>query len=182
MDIIFVPGFGGGKKDMFLFKKILKNHKIHYFNYNTNLQKPIKYYSKKLKRFLKNINRKKKKIGIIGISAGGIIAEYCVKCLNQKVDKLIAVCSPFKGAWITNLFSKRKDIQDLKKGSRVLEQIKNSDSANEKDFFSYFDPLFPGNSGKGENPEHTFFFLHWIIQFYPPIIYKTKFIKQKHLV
>ncbi len=175
--VIFICGMSGGKRDMFLIKKILKEFKIIYFPYDVWLNETIKQTAKKLKKFIDKLNSKNK-VSIISVSAGGIILEYYLKFLdNKKVDKVITICSPFKGTWLAKVFFRsHKGVQELREGSNLLKKIRNKKlkKIKELNFWCYFDPIVPGKSAKGGHPKHTLFFLHWITQFWPPIIYKIR--------
>lgn len=177
--VIFICGMSGGKRDIFLIEKILKGFNVKYFPYDVWFSDTIEQSAKKLKNFIDKLNLKKKeKISIISVSAGGIISEYYLKFLdNKKVDKIVTICSPFKGTWLAKVFFRNhKGVQELRKGSLLLKKIQNKKLKNIKElnFWCYFDPIVPGKSAKGNNPRHTLFFLHWIIQFWPPVIYKIK--------
>jgi hypothetical protein len=43
-----------------------------------------------------------------------------------------------------------------------------------KNIYSKIDFIVPGSSGKGTNPKHTYFFVHPLVQFWPPIIKEIK--------
>lgn len=184
--IIFVPGMAGGKRDMYLIKKIMKDFEVIYFHYDVWLNDSFEKSAKKLDLFITNLNIKRnEKISIIGVSAGGIVVEYYIKFINKsKIEKIVTVCSPFKGTWIASVFfRKHKGVQELRKNSKFLKKLKNEKlihKIREKTFWCFFDPIVPGISAKGKNPEHTFFFLHWVIQFWPPLIHKIKiFLEEK---
>jgi len=176
--IIFVAGMSGGKKDMQLAKKILKEFELLYFPYNTKLTENLEEYANQLKNFIDKLKLKKEeKVSIVSFSAGGIIASYYIKFLDKKkVDKIVTVCSPFRGSWIWRLFLRRKGVQQVRKNSEFLKKIasRNIKPVKELNFWCWFDPLVPGKSAKASNSKHTFFFLHWIIQFWPPIIYNIQ--------
>ena len=176
--VIFISGMSGRKIDMSLTKKILKNFEVLYFPYNTKLTENLEKYAKQLKNFIDRLKlNKNEKISIISFSAGGIIASYYVKFLDKnKVDKIVTVCSPFGGSWIWRLFPKRKGVQQIRKNSILLNKIagKEIKPVKELNFWCLFDPLVIGKSGKAGNSKHTLFFLHWIIQFWPPVIYKIR--------
>ena len=178
--IVFIGGMCGSKRDIFLIKRILKEFNILYFKYDSSLTKTIEQYSLELKKFINKINlNKNEKIKIVSFSAGGIIAEYYLKFVdNDKVDKIIAVCSPFKGSWLPLIYPRKmRGLQECKKNSIFLKKLrahKLKETIGEKTFWCLFDPIVPGISARGENPEHTFFPLHWIIQFWPPLIYKIR--------
>ncbi|MEX2017328.1 MAG: hypothetical protein WD876_02545 [Candidatus Pacearchaeota archaeon] len=180
--VIFIAGMSGGKRDMYIIKKKLVGFEVIYFPYNVWLNDSITKYSKELKRFIDRLKLKRgEKVGIIGISAGGVIARYYLEFIdNKKVDKLVTVCSPFKGSYFTVLASfflrKHKGIRDLRKDSKILKKInrKKFNDIKEKNFYCILDILIPGDSGKGLNPEHTWFFFHNIIHWWPPLINKMR--------
>ena len=180
--IVFICGMYGGRRDMFLIKKVLKSFDVIYFDYDFGLRESISDYAKKLKTFIKNLKlQKDEKIGIIGVSAGGVIADYYLKFLGKnKVDKFVSICSPLHGTYLAKLgflfFGKRKGLKELHQKSPLIKKLTKSRLKNikSKSFWCYFDPLVPGQSAKGENSEHTLFFVHWIVQLWPPLIYKVK--------
>ena len=177
--VIFIAGMSGGKRDMLLVKKILKGFEVLYFPYNTKLTENLEEYAKQLKNFINKLELKKnEKVSIVSYSAGGIIASYYIKFLEKKrVDKIITVCSPFNGTWLWRLSSeKKKGVQQVRKNSDLLKKIASGKikPVKELNFWCWFDPLVLGTSGKASNPKHTIFFLHWIIQFWPPIICKIR--------
>jgi len=177
--VIFVAGMSGGKRDMFLVKKILKEFEVLYFPYNTKLTETFEEYAKQLKNFIDKLKLKKnEKVSIVSFSGGGLIGEYYIKFLDKnKVDKIVTVCTPFKGSWIWRLYSqKRKGVQQARKNSNLLKKIASKEikPVKELNLWCWFDPLVLGTSGKASNPKHSLFFLHWIIQFWPPIIYDIR--------
>lgn len=166
---------------MWLLKVILKKFELIYFPYKTNLEEPIEKIANKLKNFINGLKLNKgEKVSIIGLSAGGIIVEYYLKFLdNKKIDKFISLYSPFKGtylAYIYSLFLKRKGLQQLKSNSIFLNELakKKLNNIKVKNIWCWLDPLVPGTSAKGINPKHTYFFLHWFVQYWPPIILEIK--------
>jgi triacylglycerol esterase/lipase EstA (alpha/beta hydrolase family) len=184
--IVFISGLSGKRRNVFLVKRILKNFDVEYFEYDTKLVEKIQTLAKKLKEFIDKIKlRKNEKIGIIGISAGGIIAHYYLKFLdNKKVGKIVTLCTPFKGTYLPRLYSKkRKGLQQLRSNSRLLKKINSKELAKgikERNYWSFFDPVVPGTSGRGSNPTHTFFFLHWVIQYrFFTVLRIRKFFREK---
>ncbi|MDE1848480.1 MAG: hypothetical protein KGH55_00400 [Nanoarchaeota archaeon] len=157
---------------------MLKNFEVIYFPYDTTLRKSITEYALQLKSFINNLNlTRKEKVSIFSLSAGGIIASYYTKFLDKKrVNKLVTVCSPFGGSWIRIFFRKRRGAQELGPNSILLKRLANKKNKFIKEFnlWCFLDPLVPGTSGKGDNSKHTLFFLHWVIQFWPPIILRAK--------
>jgi len=177
--VIFIPGAIGGKKDMILINKMLKEYDIKYFPYDTGLKNTIEQYSEKLKEFIDELKLEKdEKISIISISAGGIIAEYYLKYLESgKVDKIVTLFTPFKGTWLPHfIYKKKKGFQELRKNSIILEKISNKKliDIEELNIWCWLDPVVPGKSGKGSNPMHVLFPIHGAIQFWPPVIVKIK--------
>jgi len=177
--IVFISGMGGGKRDMFMMKHVLKDFDIKYFNYDTKYTETVEQSANKLKKFIGELEIKQnEKISIIGLSGGGIIADYYLKFIDdRKVDKVVTICSPFKGSWLHLIFSKkRKGLQEIQKESNLIKKLnaKKLEDTKSLNFWCWFDPLVPGTSAKGTKPKHTLFFIHWIIQFWLPLIYKTK--------
>lgn len=176
--VIFIPGFTGGKRDMFVAKKILKKYNLIYFKYNTLLIQTIEEISKELNSFIKSLKLKEnEKINLIGVSAGGIIALYYAKFLNnEKIDKFVTMHSPLKGSYFAWLFPKKlRGLKQLKKNSKFLKKLKKKKTkVNQINFWNYFDVLVPGKSGKGENPINTKMPIHFLVQWWPAIYYKIK--------
>jgi hypothetical protein len=177
--IIFIPGFSGGKRDMYILKKVFKEFDILYFPYDTKLTENLEEYAIQLKNFVNELKLKKgEKVSIISFSAGGIIASYYTKFLDKsKVDKIVTVCSPFKGSYLANLFwKKRKGLQQIKLKSKFLGKLSKKElvGVKTKNFWCYLDFIVQGSSGRGTNPEHTLFFIHPFIQWWPPISYKIR--------
>jgi hypothetical protein len=186
--VIFVPGFYGGKYQIWLIKIILKNFELIYFQYNTTLKESIEKIAKQLKNFINNLKlNKEEKVDIIGLSAGGIIIDYYLKFIdNKKINKFISICSPFKGTYLANIYSlflKSKGLQQLKSNSIFLKELfkKRLNNIKVENIWCLFDLIVPGTSAKGINPKHTYFFLHWFIQYWPPVIFEIKrFLNEKN--
>jgi len=167
---------------MYSIKKALrKDFEVIYFDYDTGLKESIKSYSRELKEFINRLKLKRgEKVSLVGFSAGGIIAEYYARFLDKnRVDKIVTICSPFGGTWYNRVHSsKRKGLKELGYDSKLLKEIKKKKirkDIDELNIWSYLDPLVPAKSGRGSGISlHTYFFIHWIITFYPPIIYKTR--------
>lgn len=180
--IIFLCGMHGGKRDMFVVKRILKDFEIIYFKYDNTLRESIENSAKKLKSFVAGLKLKRgEKVGLIGLSVGGVVADYYLKFLDRsKVDRFVSICSPLHGTYLAALeflfIGERKGLKQFRKDSGLIKKL-NKEKLNgvkAKSFWCWIDPLVPGRSGRGENPEHTLFFLHWIVHFWPPIVYKVK--------
>ena len=175
--VIFISGFLGGKTDILLFKPLLKDFELIYFKYNTSLKQDIETISKQLKNFINKKLKKNEKVSIIAISAGGIIADYYLKFLDSsKIDKLVTICSPFKGTYTAKaFFGKLKGLKQIENNSLFLKELnKKKTTVKRKSIWCKFDPIVPGESAKGKNPKHTYFLLHPIVMFWPPVILEVK--------
>ncbi|MFA5953734.1 MAG: hypothetical protein WC812_04015 [Candidatus Pacearchaeota archaeon] len=176
--IVYISGFTGGKRDIFLSKRILKDYKMIYFKYNTFLIQRVEEIGKELQKFIKSINlNKKEKINLIGLSAGGIIALYYAKFLDKEklVNKIVTIHSPIKGTCLPRLFSKKfKGLKQMQTNSKFIKKLsKNKTKINQLNFWNYIDLLVPGKSGKGENPIQDYI-PHLPTAYWPPIYYKIK--------
>jgi len=177
--IVFIGGFFGTKFDHIVFKKIMKNYKIICFQYNTKLIDSIPNIAKDLDKFIKSLKlENKEKINMIGLSAGGIIADYYLKFINnEKINKFVTIFSPFKGSILTYLFPKKfKGLNNLKNNSEILKKLNKQKLQNIEiiSFWSFLDPIVFGISGKYKNSKHTLFCIHSFIQFWPVISIKIK--------
>lgn len=175
--VIFIYGFTGSTKHARVAKKVFSKSKFLIFEYNSKLKDSIEKISSDLDKFIEKNTKKSDKIYLIGVSAGGIIAEYYSKILNpKKIQALSTICSPINGTYVTRFYSKKlKGLKDLSRNSKILSKIKSSKSkVKEINFYSYFDPLVPGNSGKGKNPEKIGNFFHFTIQYNKKTLIKSK--------
>lgn len=179
--VIFISGFNGHKYDSFLINLFLKNKfKIIYFNHNMSFGKiKIERFAKQLKKFIDKLRLEKgEKISIIALSVGGLIAEYYLKFIdNKKVDKLIALCSPFKGTpWASIFFKERKGMLEIQKHSVFLRKLnkKKLRKVKQESIYCEEDFVVPGKSGKYPKSKKSFFFIHIIIQYWPPAILEIK--------
>jgi triacylglycerol esterase/lipase EstA (alpha/beta hydrolase family) len=175
--IVFIPGLLGGPRDLWVIRPMFKNFEIIPFYYNTTLKEPVEKIAKQLDKFINNLNLKKgEKISIIGLSAGGVIADYYLKYINNKrVDKFVSICSPFKGSYLAHL-TKIANHKNYRLNSKFLTELskKKLKNVKVKNIWCFFDYLVPGTSGKGTNPQHTYFFFHPFIEYWPPIILDIK--------
>jgi hypothetical protein len=183
-ETIFIYGYLGYKKQERIAKKIFGNKNLICFEYNSSLKQSIEDISYELNQFVKSLKIKSnKKVNLIGISAGGVIAEYYSKFINPKiVDKIATICSPLNGTYLANFYPKKfKGLNQLKRNSILLRKLKYKKLGKNKiiNFYSYLDLLVPGNSGKGENPVHTWNFLHFIIQNDKSIFKRIKYFFNK---
>jgi len=183
--VIFIPGFLGTKLDYKFLNYFLKDKfDLIYFDYDTRLKDKIEVIAKKFRRFVNSIKLKKnEKIDIIALSVGGLISEYYLKFIdNKKVDKIVTIHSPFKGANFISLFSKElKGLQEIKKDSLFLKKLnkKHLIKVKELSLYSKYDYVVPGYSGKRGNSIKTYFFIHQLVHVWPPNVSKIiKFLKR----
>lgn len=166
MKTIFLYGFTGSKKDSETSRKFIDD--IICFEYDSSLKQPLEEIAFELDKFIKHNTKKSEKINLIGVSAGGIIANYYTKFINlSKVNKIATICSPFGGTYVSYFYlNRRKGIADLLYGSKFLKKLNSKKLPKNKviNFYSHLDFVVPGNSGKGDNPVHTWDFLHFRIQ------------------
>lgn len=176
--LIFIYGFEGYQNQSKTAKDIFSDYDFLCFEYNSKLKQPIEEIAKELSSFINNKTNKDEKVNLVGVSAGGIIAEYYARFLNpKKVDKLATVCSPFHGTYAPLFYSKeRVGLKELSYNSDFLKKLnsKKLDENKTINFYSFFDILVPFNSGKGENPIHTWNFFHFTIQKDKKILNKIK--------
>jgi esterase/lipase len=163
--VIFVYGFMNSNKDSQTARKVLDNYNVICFEYDSGLKQPIEEIAKKLDDFIFSKTKKDEKVNLIGVSAGGIIAAYYTKFISpNKVDKLATICSPFNGTYVPGFYTKKREgLKELKYNSSFLKKLNSKKLDKEKiiNIYSFFDYLVPGNSGKGENPVHTWNFIHF---------------------
>ena len=174
---IFVYGLEGNKSHAKAAGKIFRDKNLVCFEYDSSLRKPIEELAQELRKFIDSKISKNERVNIIGVSAGGIIADYYKKFLAPaKVEKLATICSPFRGTYITKLYSsKRRGLKELSKDSEFLRKLNSKKSFGETiNFYCPLDVLVPGNSGKGENPVLTKNFFHFLIQKDKKILKKIK--------
>ncbi len=176
--VVFLYGFTGSKKDSQTAKDIFSDYDLLCFEYDSKLRKPLEEIAKDLGGFINSKTSKNEKVNLIGVSAGGIIASYCTKFVSpSKVDKLATICSPFKGSYVPIFYSKKlKGLRELFYGSDFLKKLSSKKLGKDKaiNFYSYLDFVVPFNSGKGENPKHTWNFFHFTIQADKKILRKIK--------
>jgi len=175
--IIFIAGFTGGKRDFIFAKMFFKKYSFIYFKYNTLLVENIEKIARDLKKFIDSLNlEKNEKVYLIGMSAGGVIAEYYAKFLDskKKIKKIYTIHSPLKGSYCLSPI-KLKGAQQLSAKSDFIKKLnKNKTKVNQLNFWNYFDYIVPGKSAKGKNPKNSFMPIHSIIQWWPPIYFSIK--------
>jgi len=176
--VIFIYGFTGTDKDSNVAKRVLNNYNLICFEYNSDLKQSLEKIAKELDNFIISKTKKSEKVNLIGASAGGIIAEYYAKFVSpKKVDKLATICSPLNGTYVPSFYTKnRKGLKELFYGSKFLNKLGSKKLGKSKtiNFYSFLDYLVPGNSGKGENPFHTWNFFHFTITKDKNILNKVK--------
>jgi esterase/lipase len=82
--VIFIYGFTGTNKDSLTAKKVLDNYNLICFEYNSNLRQSLEEISKELDNFIISKTSESEKVNLIGVSAGGVIAEYYAKFVSPK--------------------------------------------------------------------------------------------------
>lgn len=107
--VVIVPGFGNVPVNVSDRVPLLssyemlreREYKVIMWRNNVWSLRPIREQAEELSRIVDGVleKSKAKKVDIIGISMGGIVTMYYLHYLHgaEKVDKFIAVASPFKG-------------------------------------------------------------------------------------
>lgn len=180
MKIIYIPGFLEGKEQLPVIKFALSKHNVMYFKYDTGLKESVPKLALQLKHFIDKIKLKKnEKLGIIGFSAGGIIADYYLKFIDSsKVSMFISICAPVRGTFLPNVCSKkRKGLQQLKKDSKFLSDLQKKKLQHVKKLSIWcpYDLIVSGKPAKqNENSVKTCYFLHVFAPCWPTIISKIR--------
>jgi len=176
--VIFIYGFTGTNRDSQTAKKVLDNYNVICFEYNSGLKQPLEEIAEELDNFIISKTNQKEKVNLVGVSAGGIIATYYTKFVSpNKVDKLATICSPFKGTYVPTFYTKKREgLKELEYNAPFLKKLNYKKLENDKiiNFYSLLDYLVPGNSGKGENPVHTWNFIHFTVSWDRSILKKIK--------
>ena len=151
--ILFIHGFGGGRYEFQPIIRFLKKKgftRFYEFTYpKKHGEVSLTEISRKLGEFVKK-EVKEKRINIIGISQGGIIARYYFQNNKQKkIDRFITLCAPHKGSLMGYLLS-RPGFLDLRPKSKILEEIKKK--KDKMEYFCVYTPfdlmVFPGWNAK----------------------------------
>lgn len=178
--VIYVPGFTGGRRDLQGFKAALKDEfEVLYFDYDTFLKDSLEENAGKLEKFIESLSwNDGEKGAIIGMSAGGVIADYYLKCLkNGRIDKFISLCTPFKGTCLAAIPTKRKGLKELRINHPFLCKLaeKKLENIDEENVYSPFDMVvIPGSSAKGVHPKVCYFPIHPLMEFWPEAIKEIK--------
>ncbi len=177
--VIYIPGFTGGRRDIQGLKKALGNFQLIYFDYDTGLKEPLERTAGKLEEFIEDIKWDNGEKGaIIGVSAGGIIADYYLKFLkNGRIDKFISLCSPFRGTYLAAIPSRREGLVELRRNSPFLRELaeKELKDVEVENIWSPFDiVVIPGSSAQGTNPKISYCPIHPLAQFWPSTIKEVK--------
>ena len=158
-----------------------KDFKFYYFKFKNKFgQRKIETLAEELKTFIDNLNLKKgEKISIIAFSVGGLISEYYLKFIdNKQVDKIITICSPFKGTpWASIFFKKRIGMRELQERSIFLKKLnkeKMPRTIKQESIWDEEDFIVPHKLAKQGKAKRTLFFLHPLIEFWPPTILEIK--------
>jgi triacylglycerol esterase/lipase EstA (alpha/beta hydrolase family) len=185
--VIFISGYNGHKSAPLLMRLFLgRKFKIISFNHNMSFGKiKVEKFAKQLQKYVNKLKlEKEEKVSIVGHSMGGVIAEYYPKFLdNNKVDKLITICAPFKGSPMASIFfSDRKGMKEIQKNSGFLKKLqkKKLRGVREESIYCEEDIVVPNKSGKRGSSIRSYFFIHIIIHFWPPVILEVKrFLEKK---
>ncbi len=149
--ILFIHGFGAGKKQYQPIKKYLKKKGInnfYEFDYDNKFGlASFKLTAKVLSNFIEE-NIKEENINIIAISQGGIIAlEYLKYFKNKNVKKLFTLCSPHSGSMLANM-AVLPGLVDLRANSKLLKELETFVRDSKIDIYSVYTPfdlmVFPG--------------------------------------
>jgi pimeloyl-ACP methyl ester carboxylesterase len=163
--ILFVHGIGANDEQYqpiidFLRKKGIKN--FYQFEYiNKFGLAPIKEAAKELAEYIdKNI--KDKKINIIAISQGGIIAlAYLNFYKNINVDKLFTICSPHQGSKLAKIADLPGFI-DLRPNSALLKELEIFGKEKKINLYSIYTPfdlmVYPGWNARARYGKHKIIF------------------------
>lgn len=149
--ILFIHGIVGNEEQYQPLIKYLKNKGINSFYEFTYVNKfglaSLKVAAKELANFIEN-NVKEKRINIVAISQGGIIALTYLKYFkNVDINKLFTLCSPHRGSLLAKVFDLRGLI-DLRPNSLLLKELDLFLKDNKIDLYSIYTPfdlvVFPG--------------------------------------
>lgn len=149
--IVFIHGFGAGKKQYQPLLKYLKKkgiHKFYEFDYDNKFGlASIKLTAKDLQEFILE-NVKEESVNIIAISQGGIIAlAYLKYYKNKNVNKLFTLCSPHSGSMLANIMN-LPGLVELRKNSKLLKELEVFLGESGIDIYSVYTPfdlmVFPG--------------------------------------
>ena len=149
--VIFIHGLASNRREFipimhFLEKNGIKNY--YEFTYVDRLGEiPLAEIAKKLAVFLSKV--REKKVNIVAISQGGVIARYYLQNLRNKVvEKCITLCSPHHGSLMACLLH-RPGIKDLRPWSKFLRELRENSDVKFYCVYTPFDGVvFPGWSGK----------------------------------
>lgn len=181
--IILIPGFRDGE---YKFRKIRerleKDFEVCMFEYDSYLNNSLITYAYELDSFLSSFSSNSK-ISIIGVSAGGLIANYYLKFLNinsknkskKNIVNLVLITVPFRGTIFAHLPLVSEGIQDMRFNSEFITKMnsrKIPPKINIKTFYSTLDIIVPFTSGKYKNNEVTLFPIHNLIHYHKPLINK----------
>lgn len=154
--VLFIHGLTGWRFHYFPLENYLKKkgiRKIYEFNYEKRFgEVSLREIARDLNKFIKE-RVKEKKIIIIGLSQGGLIANYYVQNYKNPVNKCISICTPFKGVWWASLLS-RPGLKDLRLKSDFVKEIESNIKKERKKtkVYSIWTPFdliaFPGWNSK----------------------------------
>jgi len=98
--IILLHGANSNLKSMYYSMKLLETFGVDVVSLGYNHRESINNFSRDIKNKIENLMKKtrSKKLSLIGICLGGLVARYYIEKLEGKenVDKLITIYSPLK--------------------------------------------------------------------------------------
>ncbi|MCF7861127.1 alpha/beta hydrolase [Candidatus Woesearchaeota archaeon] len=169
-----------------------RGYKVKGFNYSEKWGTvPLIELAKKFKKFV-DLTSEEKKICVIGLSQGGIIASLAIEILGLNCSKCFTICSPWHGSWLAYLLplpAQFPGIYDLRPNSNILNKLRKRLPGSRCRYYSVWNPfdlmVFPGNSAFNDlskNPENdnniVYALLHPMTFWRKPTI---KFIEKKIL-
>ncbi len=175
--VVFITGFLGG--GVSVIKKIFgEKFYIINFHYDNSGKKKIEVIAGRLKKFIDKLFLKKaEKIDIIAFSMGGLIASYYCKFIdNKKINMLVTISTPFRGAFLGKMFSGRDAVKQMCPNSSFLKKLnrKKFTRIKQKSFWDRDDFVVSGNSARYGHSRRFNFFFHPFATYWPPLINAIK--------
>ncbi len=144
--VVIIPGLLGFSLDYTPIVSYLNKNGIndcHVFNYNHKEKLgeiEIGWVARDFDKFVKKLN--KKKIYLIGVSAGGIIASYWLEFLNGKkiCNSCITINAPFHGSYLAYM-SKFHEINELRTKSNILKSLREKMSKSKVNYYGTWTPF-----------------------------------------
>jgi triacylglycerol esterase/lipase EstA (alpha/beta hydrolase family) len=153
--IVFVHGFGGGKRDYkhlisYLEKKEFS--KFYEFEYDKKFgETSFKKISGKLKQYIDDNISFEDRVYLVGVSQGGLICSYYLTNLDgdKNIKDCITLCTPFRGSWLAYLWPS-KGTSELRPNSKFLSDLEKKILESDVNFYGVWNPfdlmVIPGKS------------------------------------